>query len=47
MALLQQQAWRYMDGTEQEPRDGDKKAEWLATNNQIVGILGTIVEPAL
>jgi len=36
-----------MDGTEQEPRDGNKKAEWLATNDQIVGALGTIVEPAL
>ena len=47
MALHQQRAWKFMDSMEQEPTLANKKMEWLATNDQIVGALGTIVEPAL
>ena len=47
MALRQQRAWRFVDGTEKELTAITEKTEWLATNEQIVGALGTIVEPAL
>jgi hypothetical protein len=48
MALRSQRGWTYVNGMEVEPAaESPERAEWLAAHDQIVGALGTVVEPTL
>ncbi|KAF8592795.1 hypothetical protein K439DRAFT_1610193 [Ramaria rubella] len=47
MSLWAQKAWKYMDGTSTKPTEKAEAQEWLEINDQIVGALGTVVDPSL
>jgi len=47
MALRVERGWGYVDGTTTAPKDALEFSAWNAAHNQIVGVLGTMVEAPL
>ncbi|KAF8572838.1 hypothetical protein K439DRAFT_1625496 [Ramaria rubella] len=47
MSLCAQKAWKYIDPNTLEPTDKDRKEKWIEIHIQLVGALGTIVDPLL
>ncbi|KAF8592801.1 hypothetical protein K439DRAFT_1610512 [Ramaria rubella] len=47
MSLRAQKAWKYVDPNTLVPTDKDEKTKWNEIHDQIVGAMGTIVDPPL
>ncbi|KAF8578093.1 hypothetical protein K439DRAFT_1621594 [Ramaria rubella] len=47
MSLHAQKAWKYIDPNTLVPTDEDEKMKWIEIHDQLVGVLGMIVDPSL
>ncbi|KAF8583293.1 hypothetical protein K439DRAFT_1617606 [Ramaria rubella] len=47
MSLHAQKAWKYIDPSTPIPTDKDEKTKWHEIHDQLVGALGTIIDPSL
>ncbi|KAF8581420.1 hypothetical protein K439DRAFT_1619074 [Ramaria rubella] len=45
--MCAQKVWKYIDPNTPIPTDKDEKTKWYEIHDQLVGALGTIVDPSL